>query len=65
MTVALDSKKVAKRNPMVDFQKLEKVQRVRELREAAGIQMKANYRLAPVLKRGKNLVTHKVVRLWR
>jgi hypothetical protein len=50
---------------MVDFQKLEKVQRVRELREAAGIQMKANYRLAPVLKRGKNLVTHKVVRLWR
>ncbi|MCI0740838.1 MAG: hypothetical protein L0Y72_17455 [Gemmataceae bacterium] len=65
MTPALDPKKIAETNPAVDVAKLEKVQQVRELLEAAGIEVKANYRLAPALKRGKNLSAGRIVRLTR
>jgi hypothetical protein len=65
MIPALDPKKVAETNPAVELKKLEKVQEVRELLEAAGITVKPNYRLAPALKRGKNLSVEKMVRLSR
>ncbi len=65
MTPALDPKKVAETNPAVDLKKLETVQQFRELLEAAGIELKANFRLAPALKRGKNLAAGRIVRLSR
>lgn len=65
MTPVLDPKKVAETNPAVDAKKLEQVRQIRQLLEAAGVSIKAEYRLAPALQPGRNKATGKVLRLAR
>jgi hypothetical protein len=65
MTAALDPKSVADTNPAVDLKKLEKVRQTREFLLAAGIEMKASYRIEPALKPAKIAGPGKLVRLSR
>ena len=47
MTSPIDPKEVAATNPAVDLRKLEQVQEIHRVLEAAGVLKKADYRISP------------------